>query len=50
MQVLEAIALAEQPPEFEDKLQPDIEGMQKVAGHEIDAFRVRHGRSYTSTR
>lgn len=39
-QVLEAMALAEPPPDYEDKLQPDIEGMQKVAGHEIDAFRV----------
>jgi hypothetical protein len=40
-QVLEALALAEAPPEFEDKLQPDIEGMQKVAKDEIEAFKVR---------
>ncbi len=39
-QVLEALALAEAPPEFEDKLLPDIEGMQKMASSEIEAFKV----------
>lgn len=38
--MLEALALGELPPEFEDKLQPDIQGMQKVGGAAIDAFRV----------
>ncbi|EIE22641.1 ATP-dependent DNA helicase ii [Coccomyxa subellipsoidea C-169] len=46
-QVLEALALGELPPEFEDKLQPDIQGMQGVGGAAIDAFRTSvYGNSY----
>ncbi len=40
--MLEALALGELPPEVEDRLQPDIQGMQTVGGAAIDAFRVRY--------
>ncbi|CAL8470635.1 g10177 [Coccomyxa elongata] len=39
-QVLEALALGELPPEVDDRLQPDIQGMQTVGGAAIDAFRT----------
>ena len=40
MQVLEALALAEPPPEVHDSLNPDHEWMLSTAKAELESFRV----------
>ena len=40
MQVLEALALAEPPPEVHDSLDPDHEWMLSTAKAELGSFRV----------
>lgn len=39
-QVLEALALAEPPPEVQDSLKPDHEWMLSTANDELESFRV----------
>ena len=39
-QVLEALALAEPPPEVHDSLKPDHEWMLSTANDELESFRV----------
>lgn len=40
LQALEALALAEPPPEVEDSLKPDHEWMLSSAKAELESFRV----------
>ncbi len=40
VQVLEALALAETPPDVEDSLKPDHEWMLSTANDELESFRV----------
>lgn len=39
-QVLEALALAEPPPEVQDNLKPDHQWMLSAAKEELESFRV----------
>ena len=46
VQVLEALALAEPPPEVEDNLKPDHEWMLSTANDELESFRVNSRESW----
>ncbi len=49
VQVLEALALAEPPPEVQDNLKPDHDWMLSAAKEELESFRVIISKAFQSS-